>query len=409
MPLTPATHLGPYEIIAPLGAGGMGEVYRACDPRLDRIVAIKVVPALCFVLALILFAAPVAAAAPYAPPAPDELSSLERRHNRHHWWRVTVDSGRYEVRVRTLDAVGLAGLQPRRRSAPVPERIAWSEIARIDARQSHFRSKQVQGVIYGGIAAPVLAAMGGLQDPLPVFAVFAGAGLGGWLGGLYGDTQVHERPLYISRTLLTPAPAPVETREPTTTTAPEGSALTIPGAAAGDSTRDAARSAMPEARAPAAPAPTATAIAHGEPTPAVLAACRQIRANDLLRVRADFGMFEGYAERAKPEGLSGLRLSTVSGKAASTLGAVTWDRIERVEVRGNSAASGARKGAVAFGALGGLVGLAAIAVASAAGSGSTEPGGSWILAGAGLGAAAGAGLGAAIGAGVSNWRTVYLR
>ncbi len=42
MSLTPGAHLGPYEILAPLGAGGMGAVYRARDPRLDRDVAIKV-------------------------------------------------------------------------------------------------------------------------------------------------------------------------------------------------------------------------------------------------------------------------------------------------------------------------------------------------------------------------------
>ena len=44
MSLSPGTRLGPYEVTAKIGQGGMGEVYKATDTRLDRTVAIKALP-----------------------------------------------------------------------------------------------------------------------------------------------------------------------------------------------------------------------------------------------------------------------------------------------------------------------------------------------------------------------------
>jgi serine/threonine protein kinase len=79
--LETGTRLGPYEIVAPLGAGGMGEVYRAADSRLGREVAIKVLPA--------------ALAAD-----PDRLARFDREARLLAY--ASEQSGRWEVYVQAL-------------------------------------------------------------------------------------------------------------------------------------------------------------------------------------------------------------------------------------------------------------------------------------------------------------------
>jgi serine/threonine protein kinase len=79
MTLNPGMRPGPYEVVGPIGAGGMGEVYRARDPKLNRFVAIKVLPG------------------PFAAD-PYRLARFEREHRRSPRcripasWRFTISA-----------------------------------------------------------------------------------------------------------------------------------------------------------------------------------------------------------------------------------------------------------------------------------------------------------------------------
>jgi serine/threonine protein kinase len=72
--LAPGTPLGPYEVVAAIGAGGMGEVYRARDTRLGRDVAIKVLPA--------------SVAGDEARLARTDENTRSRRFHPHRFWRI---------------------------------------------------------------------------------------------------------------------------------------------------------------------------------------------------------------------------------------------------------------------------------------------------------------------------------
>jgi hypothetical protein len=383
-----------------------------------------------FVLLCLLPILPAQATADgYEPPSPSSLQSIQAQHGRKDWWFITTDSTRFLVRIRRIDTRGLSGLKPKRASEPAPDAIGWSSIARIDERHSKFLAKSIQGVFLGALIGGTLPFMinqtrGGDHAG---WTLLAGAVSGGWLGGLWGDHIAREDPIYVSRTLITPqpvplAPRPAQSADSTLAAGTLGAATSSrpgPGSATGvDSTvAPGAEAPSPNPSTSAVTFPSASAgdtTAESNPVSgpgaiAIAEACREIHPADRLRIHADFGIFDGQAERASIDGLSGLRPHSAHGDAESIPGLVTWDRIQRIDRAGNAAASGARKGAVVFGALGAMGGLFAIAVASAAGSSSTEPGGSWIVIGAAGGAAGGALLGAAIGSGGQSWRPIYIR
>jgi len=369
-----------------------------------------------FVLLASLLLLPTQASADgYEPPSHSTLQSIQAQHGRNDWWFITTDSTRFLVRIQEINTQGLSGLKPKQASERAPDAIGWSSIARIDERHSKFAAKRIQGALYGALIGVTLPFMinqttGGDYAGL---TLLAGAVTGGWLGGRWGDHIVREEPIYVSRTLIAANPVPLAPRPA------EGADSTLAAAA---SVPPADSTVAPEApTSPSSTSAVALSSASAEGTaaalnpvsgPGVIAiaeACREIHPADRLRIHADFGIFDGQVERASTDGVSGLRPHSAHGDGELIPDLITWNRIQRIDRAGNGAVAGARKGAVVFGALGAVGGLLAIVVASAAGTSSANPGGSWIVLGAAGGAAGGAVLGAGIGAVGVSWRPIYTR
>ena len=267
----------------------------------------------------------LSAAGDYGAPSRGLLHEIQIRHGRRDWWFVTTDSTRHLVRIHDVDEQGLSGLKPKRASDPVPDRIAWQSIARIDERHSKFLAKRIQGVLYGAIAGaslPFLFDQTNGGDYAGV-GLLAGAVIGGWLGGRYGDGIAREDPLYVSSTLIAPTPAP-----------PAVPALPADSAGRAGATATTTPPAPPGDSPPTAGA-TTPAIEPGDDS--IAEACRSIHPADRLRIHADFGTFDGHVDRASPDGLSGLRPFSTQGTAESLPGLVTWDRIRRIDRAGSAA------------------------------------------------------------------------
>lgn len=325
---------------------------------------------------------PLSAAAQGHPaPTAEVVKQLRRSHHDRDWWRITTDSGRYEVRVRAIDAQGLSGLTAARKTPPAPDWIPWSSIVRIDVRKTHELRSQITWTILGMSAGFIPLANGNANSSQPRTYMLGGAIAGSYLGRYLGARNVHERALYVAPLAARPAVAV--------------------------DTASVARSELP----PIAPADSIAAVTPrsisttATASPAIKSACRRISTQSLLRITGDFGLFHGYASSVGPEGLGGLRVETRYASVPSP-GSLTWDRIDRLEVHGGNSGKGAVRGAIGMGLLTGFLSIPIGALAS-----DNSDASMWgIVAGcAGIGAGIGSVFGGAIGATTSSWHSVYQR
>jgi len=245
--------------------------------------------------------------------------------------------------------------------------MPWSRISRIDEVVTGAGPwSKVGAVSVGLLGAGLGNALGaptykGGRYALAGLVVFGG--IGGYLGGRYGSRYRFERNWYVA-----------------------------------DTTRRVEAVAQIESSAPA----SATNADR-----AVLDACNRIGRNDLFRAYGSFGSFRGYADVAGPEGLESLRADRHGrrrGTDASPPQRISWDQIDRVEMRGGSAINGAMIGGATFGVFGALVGMAAVAL-----SDGTASVGEGALLGAVYIAPVGIALGGLSGMAVRRWVGVYQR
>jgi len=367
----------------------------------------------------LLAAAPVrgAGANEFASPPPNLLYQLQKQNLAHPWLRVTVDSARLDLRAERIDEAGLRGLQSRSSDSPPPGLIEWRSIGRIDEVVTLAHRGKVLGFIVGGAIGAGLGntigssirtptgvgqgygggdlSSGGQQGgPGALLGLALFGGLGAWQGGRWGERRAHERTWYVA----TPAVAHGE-----------GALPGVGEKRSADTNPDSLTTPRPP------PEVLRSSPSSGlSPSPRVLRACARIGRDDLIRVRGDFGEFQGFAAVVGPEGMEGLRVRSDRGRPSIPpvpAGRVTWDRIDKVDKRGHGWRQGAIVGGLLLGALGGWAGYqeATYGLLEAHGPDPPLEVVGITVGGFAYGAAVGAVLGAGVGWLFPAWHRVYVR
>lgn len=342
---------------------------------------------LAFVVLMSPFSPAVASDDPAAPSS-NVLFQLEKQNRSRPWLRIATDSTRLELRVRGLDRRGLHGFTAREGVLPPGEPISWSRIGRIDEVVTRAPAGRMIGAIVLGLAGAGLGnALGAPDDAGGRYALIglaAFGSLGRWAGGRFGERFQHERNWYVAD----PEARRARLASPVIATPPESVRAGNTPPAAETTT-------------------TAAAPSRGTSDDAIRIA-KRIGRDDVFRVESDSGRFQGFATVAGPEGLEGLRVDRKARRewaGARVPERISWEAIDEVQMRGGRAGSGALGGALIFGAIGALLGTAAIAVADP--SGATI--GEGALLGAGILAPFGLVLGGGVGALSRRWVVVYRR
>ena len=283
----------------------------------------------------------------FAEPTPNAVFQMQKSNLNRPWLHIATDSGTITRRVKSIDRSGLYELTTSDGVAQ-PGPLVWNDIRRIDEVVT--RSKQMRrygSVILGLTAAGLgnaIGAPGGHGGRYAALGFTVGFMAGGAVGSHLGDRYpTSERAWYVAEAIARSdsAVAAAQIIPPDSSRLDTAGAGATTGATAADQPAD-----------------------GGERTSdAVLRACERIDRDELLRVHSRLGIFEGYAEVSGPEGLESLRAHHTLAGASAPPTLIPWEAIDQVEVRGGSVLRGAVGGGILFGALGALLGTAAVSLA----------------------------------------------